>query len=176
MSSLIRLIYASTTTNPIDTTRTGVQTDIGRILMQSRRNNPRRNIGGVLYFRNNYFLQCLEGEEQAVKEVYNKLSKDPRHSKVRIMSAKRVDRRMFTDWSMKYVANEENIARLLKLNGYDEFVPYAFDEEIIDRLLGLFVLSKDPTENTVAAEAPGAKSHSNQGFFTRLINKIGLAA
>ena len=84
MNNLIRLIYISTTTNPVDPSKKGVQTDIGRILMQSRRNNPRKNVGGVLYFRNNYFLQCLEGEEQAVKGIYNRISTDPRHNKVRI--------------------------------------------------------------------------------------------
>ena len=176
MNNLIRLIYVSTTTNPVDPSKKGVQTDIGRILMQSRKNNPRQNIGGVLYFRNNYFLQCLEGEEQAVKDVYNKLSLDPRHSRVRIVSVKRVDRRHFSDWSMKYVANEENISRLLKLHGYRDFVPYEFDEEMFERLLGLFVISKDPTKDSTLPEVMKSEKSSGRGLLSRLMGRIGIAA
>ena len=176
MNKLIRLIYISTTTNPVDPSKKGIQTDIGRILMQSRRNNPRSNVGGVLYFRNNYFLQCLEGEEQAVKDIYDRIALDPRHSKVRIVSAKRVDRRLFSDWSMKYVASEDNITRLLKLNGYQEFLPYEFNEEMFDRLLGLFVISKDPTgeKNTSAVAQPAKKDRA--GFFARLLDRVRTAA
>lgn len=176
MNNLIRLIYISTTTNPVDPSKKGVQTDIGRILMQSRRNNPRKNVGGVLYFRNNYFLQCLEGEDQAVKEIYNRISTDPRHNKVRVVSVKRVDRRLFSDWSMKYVANEENITRLLKLNGYRDFLPYEFNEEMLEHLLGLFVISKDPTLDMSTSTNSRSSKKAQPGFFARLLGRLHTTA
>jgi len=56
MNPLIRLIYASESTNPANAEYGGIQVDVGRILMQARKNNPRHQIGGVLYCSNNYFF------------------------------------------------------------------------------------------------------------------------
>jgi hypothetical protein len=86
MSNLIRLIYASKSTNPASENYGGIQVDVGRILMQSRKNNPRHQIGGVLYFSNNYFFQCLEGGQDVVNQLYNKIAEDPRHENVQSLS------------------------------------------------------------------------------------------
>lgn len=143
MNPLIRLIYASQSTNPADENYGGVQVDVGRILMQSRKNNPRYEIGGVLYFSNNYFFQCLEGRQDVVNRLYNRITEDPRHENVQSLSVNRVNERYFTNWSMKYVALEENVNKLLKAYGYDKFLPYTFDDEMVDKLLRLFVVTKD---------------------------------
>ena len=78
MNPLIRLIYASKSTNPAADNYGGVQVDVGRILMQSRKNNPKFEIGGVLYFSNNYFFQCLEGRQDVVNKLYNRIAEDQR--------------------------------------------------------------------------------------------------
>ena len=44
MSNLLRMVYVSTSTNPINTTDGNVHKDIGRILMQSRKNNPKQTL------------------------------------------------------------------------------------------------------------------------------------
>jgi hypothetical protein len=143
MNPLIRLIYASESTNPANAEYGGIQVDVGRILMQARKNNPRHQIGGVLYCSNNYFFQCLEGRQDVVNQLYNKIAEDPRHKNVQSLSVKRVDERYFSNWSMKYVALEESINKLLKTHGYDAFTPFDFDDEMIDKLLKLFVVTKD---------------------------------
>jgi len=145
MANLIRIVYASTTTNPIAPKDSGVQRDIGRILLQSRENNRKQEIGGVLYFSNNFFFQCLEGESAAVNELYNKISQDPRHTDVRFLSVKPIPTRQFADWSMKYVALEDNVSKLLRDNGFSDFQPYEFDDEMIDKMLALFVTEDDPS-------------------------------
>ena len=73
MNKLIRMVYVSTSTNPVKSELGHVNKDIGRILMQSRRNNPMLKIGGVLYFNNNYYFQCLEGEQEDVDKTYKKI-------------------------------------------------------------------------------------------------------
>ena len=88
MGNLIRLIYASTATNPGESNAGIIQVDVGRILKQSRKNNPWQQIGGVLYFSNNYFFQCLEGGQEVANKLYNKIAEDPRHHNEQSLSVK----------------------------------------------------------------------------------------
>ena len=143
MSNLIRLIYASKSTNPTEENYGGIQVDVGRILMQARNNNPKHQIGGVLYFGNNHFFQCLEGGQDVVNELYNTITEDPRHKNVQSLSVKRISRRYFSNWSMKYVALEDDVTKLLREHGYNSFMPYDFDDELIEKMLKLFVIAND---------------------------------
>ena len=169
MTNLVRIVYASTTTNPIAPEDAGIQKDIGRILLQSRENNRKQQIGGVLYFSNNYFFQCLEGESAAVNELYNKISQDPRHTDVRFLSVKPIQTRQFADWSMKYVALEDNVTKLLSDNGFSAFEPYKFDDEMVDKMLALFVSEDDPSLKETPSESDDAKKKS--GWLSRFFKR-----
>lgn len=145
MSNLVRMVYVSTTTNPVDPARGGIPRDVGRVLMQSRKNNPARQIGGVLYFNNNFYFQCLEGEQQDVDRLYKKIAADPRHTRVQTILVKRIKQRLFADWSMKYVALEHQVGRILQQHGHATFNPYIFSEAMIEQMLGLFTTTEDGT-------------------------------
>jgi len=174
MSTLLRMVYVSTTAHPINAAIGGVQKDIGRILMQARKNNPALKIGGVLYFSNNYFFQCLEGEQKAVNRLYNKILADPRHKNVQSVSVKRINKRQFANWSMKYVASEDKVTRLLRENGITAFNPYKFDEDMIDKMLGLFTTVKDVTAQADQNYDQAGKQH-RQGLLSRLLNRKSAA-
>jgi hypothetical protein len=175
MNTLLRMVYVSTTTNPVNTAIGGVQKDIGRILMQARKNNPAQKIGGVLYFSNNYFFQCLEGEQEAVNCLYNKILADPRHKNVQSVSVKRINKRQFANWSMKYVASEDKVTRLLRDNGFTTFNPYDFDENMIDKMLGLFTTIKDVTAQADQNYDQSVKIKPKQGLLSRLLNRKNAA-
>lgn len=145
MAQLLRMVYVSTTTTPMPDHGSQVPIEIGRILMQSRKNNPKLAVGGVLYFCNDYFFQCLEGEQDVVNELYQKIAADPRHADVQTLSVKRINRRQFADWSMKYVASQDRINRLVKAFGMNEFNPYQFDDHMIEELLSAFTRADDQT-------------------------------
>lgn len=72
------------------------------ILTASRRNNARLDITGLLLFIDGGFLQILEGEERAVRELYSRIAADPRHSNLRLMLDRGVPARAFADWSMGF--------------------------------------------------------------------------
>jgi len=171
MSNLIRMVYVSTSTNPVKPGNGGVQKDIGRILMQSRKNNPKDEIGGVLYFRDNYFFQCLEGEQEAVNRLYKSIADDPRHENVQSVSVKRIHKRQFANWSMKYVALEDDVSRLLKENGYASFTPYVFDDDMIDKILGLFTTAVDQTSRPDQNYNATIADDEKPGLFSRLFNR-----
>jgi hypothetical protein len=70
MADLQRMVYASRATFAPSRQGNGIDVEVARILMQSRRNNPRRGLVGALYYGDGAFFQCLEGEPAAIDEVY----------------------------------------------------------------------------------------------------------
>ncbi|WP_339658379.1 BLUF domain-containing protein [uncultured Polaribacter sp.] len=72
------------------------------ILSKSREFNSHKNITGCLLFRNNVFLQLLEGKKEDVQNLYSSIKKDNRHSNVTLIIEQDVEERMFPDWSMAF--------------------------------------------------------------------------
>ncbi len=70
------------------------------IVKTSVANNARQDITGYLLFDGDHFLQILEGPDQAVRETYERIVKDPRHRDVEIMSESTVPERAFGAWAM----------------------------------------------------------------------------
>lgn len=161
--NLVRFVYVSTATSSYNE-----QLDLGRILQASRRNNPREEIGGVLYSGNGYFFQVLEGDRHKVNALYRRLLGDSRHTDVDVISVKPLDFRIFSDWSMKYVPAEEDVERVLKQCGHKRFEPYEFDEQTVDALVGLFAGAEDPTGGADLLE--GANSASRLSALGSLVD------
>lgn len=144
MSNLIRLVYVSRANFQQAGGSGAIEPTVARILMQSRRNNPRKKIGGVLYYGDGCFFQCLEGQSDVVNELVAKIMQDERHSNVQILKVSPITQRQFNNWSMKYIPLESDISALLKRHHLDSFDPYQFSDEIIDDLVQLFVQISTP--------------------------------
>ncbi|GAB3290610.1 hypothetical protein GCM10027348_07980 [Hymenobacter tenuis] len=90
------------------------------LLQQSRANNSRLGISGVLLYGNGDFLQVLEGEKEVVHEMYATIQADYRHTNVLTLSDGPITKRVFQEWSMGFqVLTEDDFSRL---KGY--FNPY----------------------------------------------------
>ncbi|WP_233128838.1 BLUF domain-containing protein [Halovibrio salipaludis] len=149
-AALVRLTYASTATFEPNESG-GIEVSVGQILAESRRNNKKRRIGGVLHYGNGYFFQCLEGERDAVSDCYQRISGDSRHRDVKALSFEDIDQRMFPDWSMKYLPVADEVSRLLAKRN-QAFNPYAFDDAMVSELLEACAQGKDPTEATAGTK------------------------
>lgn len=90
--------------------------DLVKILSDSRDNNKIKNITGMLIYGDGTFIQVLEGEEQDVEEVYNKLSADNRHKNLIVLAEGEINKRNFPDWTMGFIAINSN--DLEELEGY----------------------------------------------------------
>lgn len=99
---LVRLIYASTARLDLNAA------DFQKILAASIQNNRQANITGMLSCDGRYFLQCLEGSRKTVNETYTRISNDPRHSDVVLLSYGEIPNRHFGEWAMGYVALSSN--------------------------------------------------------------------
>jgi hypothetical protein len=91
-----QLVYLSSATSLYD------QDELLRILQVSRRNNSANNITGLLLYHEGNIIQFLEGEEQAVSALYDKIESDPRHKGVLPLLQRKLPKRDFGNWSMGF--------------------------------------------------------------------------
>ncbi len=93
--------------------------DLITLLMNSRANNRRDGLTGLLLYRDGRFLQIIEGEEEAVRRRYTIVAKDPRHRQIRILLEETIDDRRFPRWTMGYETLTDPLIALIP--GYDRF-------------------------------------------------------
>ncbi len=138
MTQLIQVVYISRANFNAAPAEAGIEPTVARILQQSRINNPRLAIGGVLYYGDGCFFQCLEGDADAVEKLLEKLKRDPRHTDFEVVLRRDIKEREFARWSMKYVQVNDPVRNLLAGWGMKRFDPYKMNQERISHLLQLF--------------------------------------
>ena len=93
---IYRLIYTSTKAS--ETT----DADFRAIATFSAMWNRSKGINGLLMVYADDIMQVLEGLEEHVKELADKISRDPRHKNMQIIYEKSVPHAEFTKWSMGF--------------------------------------------------------------------------
>lgn len=73
---------------------------VDAILESALRNNPSQGLTGMLLWSETSFAQLLEGPNEAIETLLNKLKADGRHREMRVLSRTATSRRFFGDWSM----------------------------------------------------------------------------
>lgn len=116
---LVRCLYASRAVAPL---REAV---IESILEQSRRNNPRLGVTGLLCYSGDVFIQVLEGGRDGVCDLFNTIVRDDRHAGVRILLFDEIPSRKFGGWTM----GQANVGKasqtiLLKYSEKPELDPF----------------------------------------------------
>ena len=105
---------------------------IPTIIRQSRANNQRNNITGLLIFDGTHFCQYFEGSEVDVLDLADTILRDQRHCNINTchsdVSESQV--RRFDNWSMAYATiNADLDAKITHLNGsqalqsFSEIIP-----------------------------------------------------
>lgn len=91
-----RLLYMSSESVPCS------RTALCSILDASVRNNALRNVTGLLLYKAGNFLQVLEGAQEAVEGLYQRICGDTRHRQITILLKQDLPKREFPDWSMAF--------------------------------------------------------------------------
>lgn len=99
--NLVRYIYSSVAPDDLRFD------DLHAILECAQRNNVRDGITGYLVYSRPYFLQCLEGKRSVVSRLFERLYRDPRHSRIEIASVREISCREFSEWSMRLMRLDE---------------------------------------------------------------------
>lgn len=151
MSDLIQIVYVSRSTFTSMSAEQGIEPSVARILAQSRVNNARRGLVGALYFGDGCFFQCLEGRTGDVERLYAALLKDPRHTDLKVLTRRPIERTHFATWAMKYVPLDAPMKALLRELGLPTFDPYRFDEAAVAKVLDMLGTGADVGPGPVAA-------------------------
>jgi hypothetical protein len=94
--AIVRLTYTSRATRPLG------QPMLHEMLRRSRMNNARIGLTGVLLYRDEQFLQVLEGPADGVLTLFDRIRRDDRHHHVRQLRCERVAARLFGGWAMGF--------------------------------------------------------------------------
>ncbi len=122
---LVRLMYASRVAHP------DRAEDLLAILKQSRANNPAHGITGLLCCSDTIFMQVIEGGRAPVNRLYHRITADPRHRDLVLLSYEEIDERCFAGWSMGQIDLARlNAATLLKYSESAELDPYAVSGKV----------------------------------------------
>lgn len=97
MGSLRRIIYVSQATRPLD------QSELRELVVSASENNKREGITGALMYLENSFVQVLEGFDDVISLMLERIEADHRHKNMRIITDQTLEYRFFEDWSMGYV-------------------------------------------------------------------------
>ncbi len=102
--------------------------DITRV---SQKNNPSKDITGILLGIENKFLQYLEGPEENITELFDKIWKDPRHQNVTQWIKGFSNERVFKDWSMgSWMLTNEELKNLPALSDLKNFLDDPINSEL----------------------------------------------
>lgn len=97
--------------------------EIYSMLSNAKEYNTEHGITGCLLYHNSHFVQLLEGEEEDVKQLFQKISKDPRHHSVEVIEKENNDERLFNTWSMAFHDYGQNgHSAHLKMGQIDAFI------------------------------------------------------
>lgn len=104
MSKEIQLIYLSDLSP-------GQEKELPSIVETSVRRNGEDGITGMLIYVGGNIMQVLEGEETAVRRTYERISRDPRHRNIMLLSEETIPARDFPDWRMGYKHLSADVAQ-----------------------------------------------------------------
>ena len=86
--------------------------ELQALLAPSVRRNRALGVTGMLLYAHGGFMQLLEGEEEAVKGVFDRVRRDERHRRVTVLVQGPVAERTFADWAMAYRCLEDEAAAM----------------------------------------------------------------
>ena len=100
MSNLSVIVYRSRAAyQPSDV-------DLLYLLAHAREHNKLANVTGVILYDRGHFFQWIEGTNQELGKLWNRIRVDPRHSEIRILADQEIPVRLFEGWNMQLAHRE----------------------------------------------------------------------
>lgn len=70
--------------------------------------NGKRHISGYLLMDDSLFVQFLEGKEESVRSLFEKIRNDPRHNQVEVLAEGTAEARRFGAWAMGFAHSRKH--------------------------------------------------------------------
>ncbi len=138
--------------------------------------NQADNITGILCYGNGYFFQCVEGSEQALTNLKNRLLVDDRHKDLKILDFSAIAERRFAGWSLRSITLERWMMNEPKLKTFMPFKPNTWGankwQQFLDILQGYYEdqektgeLDTQPIKYSTLGVTLGKVVGQHQAFF-----------
>jgi hypothetical protein len=149
IAEIHQIVYISQAARPL------TPPDLAEILETARFHNALDGITGMLLYRRGHFLQILEGANDRLTLLLEKLNRDPRHTDVRILLDGPIAARAFGAWSMGF----QDLSGLdpEQLPGYSRFLTAGFSATECVRYPHKALRMALAFRDTVFAPAAGAR-------------------
>lgn len=95
---IYQLVYVSTAAYPLS------DRELNSLVADAVRKNKTLGITGMLLYREPYFLQLLEGDEEYVEKLFETIKADTRHDNLFVLTRGKVAAREFEHWAMAHVS------------------------------------------------------------------------
>lgn len=109
---IFRIVYVSRATQEF------TEDELLNMLRNARPRNEEHGITGMLLYGSSNFMQVLEGEQDALDQLFNNITKDERHKDCNVIDYSEIKNRAFPNWSMGFKLIDQDT----KLDGYSEFM------------------------------------------------------
>jgi hypothetical protein len=111
------LIYVSRASKRYDSS------ELKDMLSAFRRHNQTANISGLLLYDGyGTFIQVIEGSPEDIEQLYCRIKKDTRHTRINLLSEIEIVNRAFPDWKMGFKNLQED--PLINYEGFSEFMQH----------------------------------------------------
>jgi hypothetical protein len=134
---MLSLVYVSTAVERFS------EPELVQLLSKCRLKNAPQEITGLLLYKNQSFIQVLEGPDDVVRSKFLTISQDQRHRGIIRLLETPIKERRFPDWSMGF--RNLNDPAIRDTPGYSEFLNESFTPETFRadpsramHLLGIF--------------------------------------
>ena len=125
---LIRMFYVS------EISPGCTELDVKVLLGQAQVRNRRLDVTGMLAKSDGHFCQVLEGRPDAVDQVMDRVRRDRRHTRIRVLLEQPCDRRLFEGWAMGLVIRDDMAPEMRQLHVAGAIAGVAMNE-VIRRLM-----------------------------------------
>ncbi len=88
----------------------------------ARKANQIHQITGFIYYRQQYFLQYIEGHPDEVKQLLKQLEEDSRHTIINYFIDDQLEQRRFVEWRMGRLDND----KLIQIKFEDVILDYLY--------------------------------------------------
>ncbi len=120
-------MYVSRATTPM-----GSLDDV-LIYLAARARNREKGITGYLHREQDYYVQYIEGEHENLAELRSLITKDTRHTDLRVLSQGAQSRRLFDGWDMAFSTGAgTGFAEYRTHQGYRADLTSAAEAEILE--------------------------------------------
>jgi hypothetical protein len=114
MDDLIHIVYVSFANEQLS------EKALEDLLTSIRKKNEKQDVTGLLLYNDGSFIQVIEGADETIRNLFDVIKQDRRHSNVVKLLEEPIEKRAFPDWSMGY--RKLSKKQSSRLPGYSEFM------------------------------------------------------